>query len=359
MPHPELDNATRLECAPVFVADEDGRPILAMIVKATLVVPMRGELTLAEKQVPVDFAGKPYGEPGKSSYRIEPEVAFVKPATDVVLLGHAHAPQRGATEVAVGLRLGPVTKVARVTGDRVFEEGVFGKRIGKPQPFEKIPLQWERAFGGWDRSAEKPEHHDCEPANQVGVGFAAKRGVFVAGAPVPNIEDADKPLKGWGGRSPPAGFGFVNPEWQPRARFAGTFDATWEKTRSPLLPKDFNRRFFNAAPEGLVAPGYLRGDEVAVALGVTPEGRWEFQLPGLAAPRCQIAVRTGAPIELTTNLDTIILDADARTATLLWRAFTPLRTGPHDVRAIRVTSEDRRVARHAAGAPAASPTVKT
>ncbi len=359
MPHPELDNETRLQCAPLFVADEDGRPIVSVILKATLVVPPRGELTLAEKQVPVDFAGKPYGEPGQTSYRIEPEVAFVKLATDVVLLGHAHAPKPGAVEVAVGLRIGQMTKVARVTGDRVFEEGVFGKRIGKPQPFEKIPLMWERAFGGWDRTPEKPEHHDCEPRNHVGMGFAAKRGAFQAGAPVPNLEDADQPLKGWGGRSPPVGFGFVSPEWQPRAAFAGTYDAAWEKTRSPLLPKDFDRRFFNAAPEGLVAPGYLRGDEVAIALGVVPEGRWEFQLPGLAPPRCQVALRTGPPVDLQLNLDTVILDADARTVTLLWRAFTPLRSGPHDVRAIRVTSEDRRVIRHATPAPAASPPVQT
>lgn len=359
MPHPELDNATRLECAPVFVADEDGRPIVAMVVKATLIVPPSGGLILAEKQVPVDFSGKPYGEPGESSYRIEPEVAFVKPATDVVMLGHAHAPGRGALEVAVGLRLGPLTKVARVSGDRVFEEGIFGKRLSKPQPFDKIPLQWERAFGGWDRSAERPEHHECEPCNLVGMGFAAKRGLFKAGAPVPNIEDADKPLKAWGGRTPPTGFGFVSPDWQPRAKRAGTFDAAWNKSRAPLLPKDFHRDFFNAAPSGLVAPGYLRGDEVAVALGVTPEGRWEFQLPGFAAPRCTIALRTGAPVELTTNLDTVIVDADARTVTLLWRAFTTLRSGPHDVRGMTVSSEDRRVARHAAVAPPAPPRVRT
>jgi hypothetical protein len=39
---------------------------------------------------------------------------------------------------------------------------------------------------------------------------------------------------------------------------------------------------------------------------------------------------------LQTNLDTVIVDADARTVTLIWRAFTPLRSGPHDVSGIVV-----------------------
>ena len=38
---------------------------------------------------------------------------------------------------------------------------------------------------------------------------------------------------------------------------------------------------------------------------------------------------------LQTNLDTVIVDADARQLTLIWRAFTTLRSGPHDVSAMR------------------------
>ena len=36
----------------------------------------------------VSLAGQLWGEPGKSSYKYEPECAFIKPATDVVLIGH-------------------------------------------------------------------------------------------------------------------------------------------------------------------------------------------------------------------------------------------------------------------------------
>jgi hypothetical protein len=136
----------------------------------------------------------------------------------------------------------------------------------------------------------------------------------------------------------PVGFGFVGVEWQPRAAFAGTYDGAWTKDRSPLLPKDFDRRFFNAASEGLVAPGYLRGDEWVQAFGVTPEGKWEFRLPGVEPPAITMAVRLGQDISLETSLDTVIVDSDAQVLTLIWRTFAPLRSGPHDVSALRIAT---------------------
>ncbi len=43
MAHPEIDNRTPFAFAPLFIADEDGRPIVATIVKATFDVSLRGE----------------------------------------------------------------------------------------------------------------------------------------------------------------------------------------------------------------------------------------------------------------------------------------------------------------------------
>jgi hypothetical protein len=165
-----------------------------------------------------------------------------------------------------------------------------------------------------------------------------KRGLPIVGAPLPNIEDPSQMLTSPTGRVRPVGFGFLGVEWQPRVRFAGTYDEAWTKTRAPLLPKDFDRRLFNAASDGLVAPGYLRGDEWVQAFGVTPEGKWEFRLPGVEPPTVTIAIRLGGDVVLQTNLDTVIIDADARTLTMIWRAFTTLRSGPHDVRAMRIAT---------------------
>ena len=204
MGHPKIDNRTPFAFEPLFIADEDGRPIVVPIVKATFDVSPRGDVTLGEKQAPVDFRGKLYGEPAKSSPRFEPETAFIKPATDCVLLGHAVS-MHPTTQMDVGVRIGPVAKVARVTGNRWWLDGAVGLTMSSPEPFQLMPLVYERAFGGWDRTPEKEADHEFEPRNPVGVGFVGKRGLPLAGSPLPNIEDPSADADVAHGSSPPGG----------------------------------------------------------------------------------------------------------------------------------------------------------
>jgi len=336
MPHPEVDNQTPFAFEPLFVADEDGRPIVAPILKATYEIGEGGALELADEQLPVDFAGSPWGEPGESSYRYEPETAFVKPATDVALVGSAYAPRRNTTQLDVLIQVGPISQIARVTGERRWEKRFIGTRASDPEPFETMPLTWERAFGGFDPAPKDLEKPDFEPRNPVGCGYRAKRAAFEEGAPLPNLERPDDPMTGFRSRPEPIGFGFTAPNWEPRSRFAGTYDERWQKQRSPLLPLDFDRRFFSAAAPGLTAPGFLRGDEDVLVVNASPEGRLHFALPGLAPPEFRLDIRIGEPVLLTGTLDTVIVDLEVRKLILLWRAFTTLREGPLDVSSLEV-----------------------
>ncbi len=336
MGHPSVENGTPFAFEPLFLADEEGRPILVPLVKATYEVSQHG-LAVAPEQALVNLAGEPYGDPAESSYRYEPECAFAKPATDVVLVGSAMAPRPGTTDMLVAFQVGPVKKGVRVMGDRAFFKSAGGVGMTKPLPFERIPLQWERAFGGWDRSNPDERKHQVEPRNPVGVGFHGSHGVFKDGERCPNLEDPARPLKGWGDRPTPAGFGFTSPHWEPRPRLAGTYDEAWQKERAPLLPKDFDRRFFNAAAPGLVAPGYLRGDEPVVATGILRSGALMLNLPGVAPPSIVVEHAGREDRTLATNLDTVILDTDAEPARLflLWRAMVPVRE-PTAVRSIAI-----------------------
>lgn len=332
-----IDNQTKFAIDALALADEELRPLLVLVLKATYTLE-KGGLTLAKEQVPVDVAGEPWGEPGLSSYKFEPETAFIKPATDVVLVGHAHAPAPRTTELEVELRVGPLRKAVRVVGDRVWVKSLGQVDMTRPLAFEKLPLVYERAFGGHDRTPPESAKPRFEPRNPVGVGFRASPRHFEEGLRLPNLEDPARPLKHFGQVVPPAGFGFVSPDWAPRAAFAGTYDKAWEETRKPLLPRDFDRRFFNAASAGLVAPGYLRGDEPVLLVNASPRGRLVFQLPG-ARPQVR-AELDGGRVEPVMNLDTVILDTDAHRVLLLWRGAISLRQGPHEVRAIKAwTSE--------------------
>jgi len=335
MGHPAAENRTAFAFAPLFLADEQGRPVLTAVIKGTFAIGADGRCARADEQLPVMVEGEHWGEPETSSYRYEPEVAFTKPATDVVLLGHAWAPRAGVSEGTVALRVGAIQKQVLVTGDRVWFKSLGQVGASKPRPFEKIPLRWERAFGGWDRSHADPARHACEARNPVGVGMRSSRS-FEDGLRLPNLESPQQPLKRFGDTPPPEGFGFVSPHWQPRAALAGTFDEKWQKDRAPLLPKNFDRRHLNAAAPGLVAPGYLRGDEAVTAVGVAPQGTVRFALPAVPPPAVRVALHSGDEQRLTTNLDTVIIDSDERRVLLLWRACAPLVTGPLDVKAIEV-----------------------
>ena len=294
---------------------------------------------MAEEQVPVNFAGEHWGDPETTSYKYEPEVAFIKPATDVVLIGHAYAPHPGLKEVNVALRVGPMEKTVRVVGDRYWAKMLGSITATEPQPFERIPLIYEQAYGGWDRGDPDPEKHRFEPRNPVGTGFLAKRGHFEEGIRLPNLEDPKHRLKSWRDRPKPAGFGFTCPHWQPRAALAGTYDDAWMKNRMPLLPSDFDRRFFNAASEGLVAPGFLQGNEPVMVENATAGGRLVFHLPSQPPPRCRVALQDGHTELLQTQLDTVIINTNEMLLMLIWRTNLVLKRGPEDVKSIDIRAE--------------------
>ena len=47
----------------------------------------------------------------------------------------------------------------------------------------------------------------------------------------------------------PVAFGPLGRGWPLRARFGGTYDDKWLKDDFPFLPKDFDERYYQAAPE--------------------------------------------------------------------------------------------------------------
>jgi hypothetical protein len=339
MPHFEVHNHTRFAYESLVLNDEEGMPQFVPLVQATFAIdPVGGALSLLEEQLPIDVGGQWYGDPATTSVKSEPQIAFLKLATDVVLHGHACATQANTTQLRVGIRIGSLTKLVRVVGDRFMVRRGGAVSATEPRPFEKIPLIYERAFGGWDRRSADEREHRCEARNPVGVGFRIAALDIDDQTALPNIEYEDQPLRAWGDTPDPAGFGFMAPNWQPRAAFAGTYDAAWDTQRKPLLPLDFDRRFFNAASPGLIAPSYLRGDESVVVIGASTHGRVAFDLPGVAPPECVVEVRGRRRISLMTVLDTVVIDMDELSLSLTWRAHLPLRNGPHDVLRVALRS---------------------
>ena len=340
MGHAEIVNRTPFAFEASIAADEEGCPLLVPIVKATYAIQRDASVTLAEKQMPVTLVGKLYGKPGVSSYQYEPECAFIKSVTDVALIGAAHAPTATATEVCVRLRAGTLDKTMRVVGDRLWFRSLGMIATTPPEPFETIPLTWERAFGGWDHSHPDKEKHTFETRNPVGTGFRSKHGRFEDGIRLPNIEDPRHPITGYGDAALPVGFGFTSPEWQPRAAFAGTYDEKWKEARMPLVPFDFDRRFFSAAAPGLIAGDYFQGDEAVVVENASTRGTVAFHLPGVPPPSCRVRMAGRRTCNVETNLDTVIINVGEDLLILIWRGCLRIPNGPHDVDEVLIQADE-------------------
>lgn len=121
------------------------------------------------------------GYPATTSLVAAGEVVLAKPRPDLLLSGYAYPSEPGGAAGYVRFRVGGWSKDALVFGDRAWTRGVTGLRPGAPEPFEKIPLIYERAFGGADLDARPPL--ECAE-NPVGLGLVGCR----AGAPLPNLE---------------------------------------------------------------------------------------------------------------------------------------------------------------------------
>ncbi len=302
-----------------FIAlDKDGAETLVVMLKATFAIDEAGALTVARPQRPIQFVDEYRGEPGVSSLRAANEALPPKPGTDLLVVGDARAPREGVRRLDVTLRVGSHQKTVRVFGPRRWRRFLGWWWTTRPEPFSRVTLSWENAAGGTDATPANPKNHAWDPCNPVGRGFRA-RGSRIRwnGAPVPNLEDPREPLRRPGLPSKPSCFAPIPPHWSPRSELAGTYDERWKKERVPLLPEDFDERFYHCAPPDLATAEPLRGDEKVLLEGCSRKKPIAFRLPG---------ERYGASAHLTRRfeeldmpLETLLVDADARQLVLVWK----------------------------------------
>jgi hypothetical protein len=312
-------NLTPFQAATTVITDKLGYERLLVVTKGTFQMNHDGSWSIAPVQVPLVYADEHYGEPGISSIRNESDFAFFKPQTDVLVQGHAYAPGgKPATSVDVELQIGSISKKLVVSGDRYWDYLVLaGWVASRPTTFLKMPIVYERSFGGTDTSHEDERKHSAERRNLVGTGFHTNLNPQIRGTMLPNVEVHNAMIRNPLDKVPVAGFGCIARCWLPRASFAGTYDQNWMQDRYPFLPVDFDERYFQSAPPDQTC-AHLVGGEAVRLVNLTPEGIWSFHLPEYQIPMSVIA--GSGPQQLQPVLDTVVLLPDQRSCTLTWRA---------------------------------------
>ena len=327
-----IANQTRFKAERTFVRGRDGAEIWVVVVRATFDFDRQGKVSLAAEQQDVRQVPVYSGTPGLSGLRYDLDTVRTKSGTDLTLNASAHAPQgRPVTQLDVSWQVGPVSKTLKVFGNRTWQKGLLGFSPGPPAGFTVMPIIYERALGG--PLSEKPDA-PRDPANTAGVGRVA-----LAGTPVPNVEYPDQPVRSPTSNARVAGFGAIPCEWQPRVKLAGTYDDAWKSHRQPLVPDDFDDRYFRCAPADQQADGFLKGGEDVVLRNLTPEGLTRFQLP-----RVSLGFRTriaGGATNHGGQLHTVIIEPDERRLVMVWQSALPCHHTLYSLLDTTVFEKDR------------------
>lgn len=312
-----LVNLTSFRAQAFVLPDPACQEVDLIVVAATFEDSPKG-LRPAEEQRPIRLADEYFGEPGISSIRHESDLALEKRFVDVIVNASACAPRgRPVRELAVELQVGRRRKQLIVRGDRHRRVRMITSRA---TPFERLPIVYERAFGG--------THRKTELRNPVGIGYRGARSSDPqVTSELPNVERG-----GFRGRAP-CGFGVVARGWKPRIGFAGTFDKRWLDERWPLMPLDFDPRHYQCAPEDQqferVAP-----NEPIRLVHLTPDGDWSFTMPDCELPATLFY--DGRREERRLVPDTICVEADQRRLTAVSRIKLPVVRGRNRLREVLI-----------------------
>lgn len=308
-------------------------PRWSLIAKGTFALrPSGGAVVPAARPSPLAVSDVPptEGDPAVLPPRYESDFVPFKPRADCLCVGTAHPPGGASAGCVVSFAVGKhFDKSILVVGDRQWVAKLGGLRVGATEPamFRAMPVTYENAYGGQDESAK--DMSAAFAPNPSGKGYAIS-GKTAVGRPLPNLEDPVKLLRGWSDRVEPRAFGPVGRMWQPRLGWAGTYDERWQRERAPRLPVDFSEHYYNAAPDDQQVEGYLRGDEEVRLTNLHPaHSTLTCRLPGVrlrafaaTAPPSAAGPRYVGPSlrEVTMNLDTLWVDAEALRLILVWRA---------------------------------------
>ena len=242
MPMWAVRNYTAYAAQKSWGRDKDGVHEWIVVLKGTYDINPNGTLRLADKQLEPLLLPEYNGEDGVSSLRYEADLVSPKPTTDVLINGTAYAPKgQPSSGFLVSVRIGRIHKELKVVGNRRWKAGLFGLHPSKVEPIIKVPIIYERAFGGFDHSDPDPKRQQMDTRNPVGCGLVRREGELL-----PNFEYPDQSLKKGG----PAGFGAIANYWSPRRELQGTYDEAWQKSRFPLLPADWDPRSLLCSPLG-------------------------------------------------------------------------------------------------------------
>lgn len=253
-----------------------GQLSAAVVVKATFAIDPSGALETSTAELAT--GERTYESSPTRSVELSSDLAPYKARCDVTLVGHAYPPGgRPATHASTRLA------IVRDDGSRPLDKTL---QVSERQPFERVPIVYERAVGG--------------PGEANPYGTEAPTIVDVA--------DAKRP----------GGYGPISRFSPPRKQLVRGVDRQALEGALLELPETIAWDYFQSAPRDQQID-YPRGGEWLVLDGVHPTlPRVQLRLPAArGAARVFAHGAPGRPIDLV--CDTVAIDADRMRLSMVWR----------------------------------------
>lgn len=299
----QLINQTPAQALAFRQFDGDGGLVCVVSARADFTHCHDASLVLSKTQKPFQYQDVFEGDPHATNMLVQSDLVPEKPGTDVTYIGTSYAPENKhkrawTAEVQIGERLhkrllvtGPRqwTPVVRRNWKKRFSFGskpvLVGWKLSEPEPVRLVELGWDKAFGGTNvRMRPDDPNQDAYKDNPLGPGLLTiEQQEFENCVPAHQLDDPDTPVLDWRVLEGSAhGFGPIPPWWGQRQQYVGTYDAEWLEKRHPLLPDDFDPRFWQCAHPDLIARPYLAGDEHYILTNLYSERDVTYgHLPGM------------------------------------------------------------------------------
>jgi hypothetical protein len=285
---------------------------------------------------------------------------------EVIVLGTAYA---GSGQEAVArpitLAVGSVTRQLMVFGDRHWEPGglLRGPKISDPAPFQRMPLTYDRAWGG-----SCPVHFDEHTVldvedrlNKYGRGFDAEKLAkdlaasfkspdgypqLVYQRKLPNLENPATLIRAW--KDSPEPYCWATVPEDIAFRMIRVLRKFKETGQPPTRDEAVDQTCHRAHPDWIIPPP-PPGARITMT-GLSAEGTISFPLPGLRVLADYVLGGRSGTRELTPHL--LMLLPEARRFYIVYRTSFTMDVQPEMERGFRLRLAEGSFERAAAPAPA-------
>lgn len=341
---------------------------IVVIVKRTYDIDPDGRCHLADQQEPVHDDAVPHEEvepPRVSPPRFDNDCFAFKAATDLILQGAAYTYDSSRTQTTVELQVGDVHRAIRVHGDRQCEWVRGLLQFTAAAAFERMPIRYDRAYGGqdvvalerngdeicdafdsvrpeWQLSTTSPYHY---PRNPSGVGYLIQADTeSTVGLHVPNLEFpfdpitperlAVKDVDGWMSGPLPACFDWSEQSWFPRIAYLGfvpshhtpaqavqeiqqgwaTHDLLAQRS---IFNFEFRPEFAQGASAGLAIHDFSPTSVVQIRNMFPKQADVAVYLPG-EIPQTRVVPKWKDAIPLKPHLGSVVIRPDESQVVMTW-----------------------------------------